>query len=59
MADINKFKIKYTELINEDVESEGEMIIETKDITWSLEQFGRNRNIVKMDIKQVKLSGDN
>jgi hypothetical protein len=54
MADINKFKIKYTELINEDVESEGEMIIETKDITWSLEQFGRNRNIVKMDIKQVK-----
>ena len=53
MADINKFKIKYTELINEDVESEGEMIIETKDITWSLEQFMRNRHIIKIDTKQI------
>lgn len=55
MAEIKKFKLKYTELIGEDQERDGEMIIETKDITWTLEQFGRNRNIVKMDVKQSSL----
>ncbi len=59
MADIKKFKLKYTELIDEEIERDGEMIIETKDITWSLEQFMRNRHIIKMDTKQIKLSGDN
>ena len=29
---INKFKLKYTELIGDDQERDGEMIIETKDI---------------------------
>ena len=53
MADINKFKIKYTELVGEDKEIEGEMVIETKNITWSLEQFMRNRHIIKIDTKQI------
>ena len=52
----NKFKLKYTELIGEETERDGEMIIETKNITWTLEQFGRNRNIVKMDVKQLNLN---
>tara|TARA_B100001057_G_scaffold126445_1_gene125318 strand:+ start:636 stop:815 length:180 start_codon:yes stop_codon:yes gene_type:complete len=55
MAEVRTFKLKYTELIGDDQEREGEMIIETKDIQWTLEQFGRNRNIVKMDIKQLSL----
>ena len=55
MAEVRTFKLKYTELIGDDKEREGEMIIETKDIQWTLEQFGRNRNIVKMDIKQLSL----
>ena len=55
MAEVKTFKLKYTELVGEETEVDGEMIMETKDITWSLEQFGRNRNIVKMDIKQVNI----
>jgi len=54
MAEVKTFKLKYTELIGDDQERDGEMIVETKDITWTLEQFGRNRNIVKMDIKQKR-----
>ena len=46
---INKFRLKYTELIGDEIERDGEMIIETKDIKWTLEQFGRNRHIIKMD----------
>ena len=56
MDDIKKFKVKYTELIGEQTEIEGEMVIETKDITWSLEQFMRNRHIIKIDTKQIKQS---
>ena len=37
---INKFRLKYTELIGDEIERDGEMIIETKDIKWTLEQFG-------------------
>ena len=55
IAKVRTFKLKYTELIGDDQEREGEMIIETKDIQWTLEQFGRNRNIVKMDVKQSSL----
>ena len=55
MAKVKTFKLKYTELIGDDQERDGEMVIETKDITWTLEQFGRNRNIVKMDVKQSSL----
>ena len=48
-----KFKLKYTELIGED-ERDGEMVIETKDIQWTMEQFCRNRHVIKMDWKQIK-----
>ena len=59
MAKIKKYRLKYTELIGEDQERDGEMIVETKDIQWTMEQFMRNRHIIKMDTKQLKLSGDN
>ena len=50
-----KYLIKYTHLINEwDDEVTDEIIIETKDIEWTLEQFGRNRNVIKYDIKEIK-----
>jgi len=54
MAEVKTFKLKYTELIGDDQERDGEMIVETKDIKYTLEQFGRNRNILKMNIKQSK-----
>ncbi len=53
---INKFRLKYTELINEDQERDGEIIIETKNIEWTMEQFSRNRHIIKMDVKQLSLN---
>ena len=50
-----KYLIKYTHLINEwDDEVTDEIIIETKDIEWILEQFGRNRRIVNYDVKEIK-----
>ena len=54
MAEIKTFKLNYTELIGDDIERDGEMIIEKKNIKWTLEQFGRNRTIVKMDVKQKR-----
>ncbi len=48
------FKLKYTELIGEDQERDGEMIIKTKNIQWTMEQFCRNRHVIKMDWKQIK-----
>tara|TARA_Y100000114_G_scaffold81584_1_gene75246 strand:+ start:145 stop:324 length:180 start_codon:yes stop_codon:yes gene_type:complete len=56
MADIKKFKVKYTELIGDETELEGEMIMETKDIQWSMEQFCSNRQVIKMDWRQIKQS---
>ena len=56
MAEVKTFKLKYTELIGDDQERDGEMIIETKDITWSLEQFMRNRHIIKVDTKQLNIN---
>ena len=56
MADIKKFKVKYTELIGEETEVEGEMIMETKNIQWSMEQFWSNRQVIKMDWRQIKQS---
>ncbi len=53
---INKFRLKYTELIGEDQERDGEIIIETKNIEWTMEQFSRNRHIIKMDVKQLSLN---
>ncbi len=48
-----KYKLNYTELIN-NKERLGEDIIETDNISWTIEQFSRNRNIIKMDIKKFK-----
>ena len=59
MDKIKKYRLRYTELIGDDQERDGEMIVETKDIQWTMEQFTRNRHIIKMDTKQLKLSGDN
>ena len=51
---IKKFKLVYTELIGDDQEREDSIIIETKDIQWTLEQFMRNRHVIKMDAKEIK-----
>ena len=56
MDDIKKFKVKYTELIGDETELEGEMIMETKNIQWSMEQFCSNRQVIKMDWRQIKQS---
>ena len=56
MADIKKFKVKYTELIGDETELEGEMIMETNNIQWSMEQFCSNRQVIKMDWRQIKQS---
>lgn len=53
MAEVKKYRLKYTELINEETERDGEMIVETKNIQWTMEQFMRNRHIIKMDTKQL------
>lgn len=53
---INKFRLKYTELIGDEEERDGEIIIETKNIEWTMEQFMRNRHIIKMDVKQLSLN---
>ena len=58
MAEINKYRLKYTELIDEETERDGEMIVETKDIQWTLEQFMRNRHIIKMDVKQSLITNN-
>tara|TARA_Y100000114_G_C11708222_1_gene302075 strand:+ start:687 stop:860 length:174 start_codon:yes stop_codon:yes gene_type:complete len=53
---VKTFKIVYTELKGKmmDEEEVNEVVIETKDIKWTLEQFGRNRNIVNYDVKEIK-----
>lgn len=56
MAEVKTFKLKYTELIGDDQERDGEMVIETKDIKWTMEQFMRNRHIIKMDTKQLNIN---
>ena len=53
---INKFRLNDTELINDDEERDGEIIVETKNIEWTMEQFCRNRHIIKMDVKQLSLN---
>jgi len=59
MAEIKKYRLKYTELINEETERDGEMIVETKNIRHTLERVMTSKHIIKMDCKQLKLSGDN
>ena len=47
------FKLKYTELINEIDEIDGEMLVKSRDINHTLQRFMESRDIVKMDIKQL------
>lgn len=49
------FKLKYTELVG-DVERDSEMIIETKDIKWTLDQFVRNRHVLKIEAKETTIN---
>ena len=48
-----KFKLKYTELLGDD-ERKSEMIIETNDINFTLEQFTRNRHVIEMESREIK-----
>ena len=49
------FKLKYTELVG-DQERDSEMMIETKDIKWTLEQFVRNRHVIKIEAKETTIN---
>ncbi len=53
MAEIKKYRLRYTELIDEETERDGEMIIETKNIEYSLERLMTSKHIIKMDSKQL------
>lgn len=59
MGEIKKYKLKYTELIDEETERDGELILETRDIDHSMERLMTKMHVVKMECKQIKLSGDN
>ena len=47
------FKLKYTELINEIDEIDGEMLVKSKNINHTIQRFMESRHIVKLDIKQL------
>jgi len=56
MAEVKQagtFKLKYTELINEVDEIDGEMLIKSKDIDHTVQRFMESRDIIKMDVKQL------
>jgi len=48
-----QYELLYTEMVG-DKERQDTVILETDNITWSMEQFSRNRHIIKMDIKSIK-----
>ena len=56
MAEIKKYRLRYTELIDEETERDGEMIIETKNIEYSLERLMTSKHIIKMDSKQLNIN---
>jgi len=47
------FKLKYTELINEVDEIDGEMLIKSNDINYTIQRFMESRHIIKLDVKQL------
>ena len=47
------FKLKYTELINEYDEIDGEMLVKSKNINHTIQRFMESRHIIKLDIKQL------
>ena len=48
-----RFQFKYTELVNDDVEKKGELVIETKDIVRSIGRFGESRQLVDLNVRQL------
>jgi hypothetical protein len=55
MGEIKKYKLKYTELIDEETERDGELVLETRDIDHSMERLMTKMHVVKMDCKQIKV----
>ena len=51
MDKIKKYRLRYTELIDEEIERDGEMIIETKDIEYSIERLMVSKHIIKINYK--------
>ena len=47
------FKLKYTELIDEIDEIDGEMLVKSKNINHTIQRCMESRNIIKLDIKQL------
>ena len=45
---VKTFKLKYTELIGEEMERSSELIIETKNIKRSMERIKAGKNILEM-----------
>ena len=51
MAEIKKYRLRYTELIDEEIERDEVMVIETKDIDYSIERLMTSKHIIKIDYK--------
>jgi len=49
MSVIKKYRIRYTELIDEEIERDEVMVIETKDIDYSIERLMTSKHIIKID----------
>jgi len=49
MAEIKKYRLKYTELIDEETERDEVMVIETKDIDYSIERLMTSKHIIKIN----------
>ena len=47
------FKLKYTELINEIDEIDGEMLVKSNDINYTIQRFMESRHIIKLNIKKL------
>jgi hypothetical protein len=46
---VKTFRLKYTELIGEEMERSSELIIETKDIKRSMDKFKSGKNILTIE----------
>ena len=49
MAEIKKYRLRYTELIDEETERDEVMVIETKDIDYSIERLMTSKHIIKIN----------
>ncbi len=48
---VKTFEIKIKEY---EKEQEPALLVQTKDINFTIEQIGRNRNIEKLDVREIK-----